>query len=107
MANAGGHTENLATRKSHAFRNRFLSELKSEIKYLTNAFKIFYFIICSIPISSVLRILVQLEKHYQQHFFMITTTIRGFALITSVFGRWTSHFHHKPFKCCLSSKDFW
>lgn len=65
MANTGGHTETMATRKSHAFRNRFLSELKSEIKYLTNAFKILYFIICSTPISSVLRMLVQLGKCYQ------------------------------------------
>lgn len=79
MANAGGHTENLATRKSHAFRNRFLSELKSEIKYLTNAFKIFYLIICSIPISSVLRILVQLEKHYQQLFFYDYNDYKGFC----------------------------
>lgn len=36
------------------------SELRTEIKYPTNAFKIFYFIICS-----GLRTLVQLEKCYQ------------------------------------------
>lgn len=54
MANAGGPTENLAVRKPHAFRNRFLSELRSEIKYPTNALKI-YFIICSIPTCSGLR----------------------------------------------------
>lgn len=62
QANAGEPTENLATRESYAFRNRFLSELKSEIKYPTNAFKTLNFIICSI--CSVLRILVQLERCY-------------------------------------------
>lgn len=65
MANTGRPTENLAMRKSHAFRNRFLSELRSEIKYPTNSFKIFYFIICSIPMCSELGTMVQLEKCYQ------------------------------------------
>lgn len=54
LANTGGPTENSAMSKSHAFRYRFLSDLRSEIKYLMNALKI-YFIICSIPICSGLR----------------------------------------------------
>lgn len=103
VANAGGPTENSAMRKSHAFRNRFLSELRSEIKYPMNALKI-YFIICSIPICSGLR--TSIRKVLSVTFFMITATTGGCALKTSVFWCWTSYFHDKQFGCCLS-EDFY
>lgn len=51
---------------SHILRNRFLSEPKFGIKYPTNADSVPYFISCSIPIRSVIRILVQLEKCYSK-----------------------------------------
>lgn len=103
MANAGGPTENLAMRKPHAFRNRFLTELRSEIKYPMNALKI-YFIICSMPICSGLR--TSIRKVLSVTFFTITATIGGCALKMLVFWGWTSHFHYQQFKCYLSAEDF-
>lgn len=50
---------------SRTLRNRFLSEIKSEIKYPTNIVNVLYFISCSKPICPVIRILIQSEKRYQ------------------------------------------
>lgn len=74
LANTGGPTENSAMIKSHAFRYRFLSELRSKIKYLMNALKI-YFIICSIHICSGLR--TSIRKVLSVTFFYDYSYYRG------------------------------
>lgn len=84
MANTGGPTENLAVRKSHAFRNRSLSELRSEIsqKCIQNLqlCHLFYTYMLRVKNSSSIRKVLSVT-----FFFMITATIGGCAFKTSVF----------------------